>query len=285
MPFPVLDSVTAVSAWGWGQEGHVIVAKIAEINLSKEAKAAIKDLLDGRSIADSRLANWADFIKRSAAFRKKYPNNNLWHFVDIPYDATEFDPAKHCKNKNCVIDAIERFKKVLADKEAKAVDRKEALLFLVHLVGDLHQPLHSAERNGDHGGNKLLVNYPGQDRHHPNLHQVWDTNLVRENLGDLTPLDYAWRLNMGIKSEFKDKVGKGTVKDWAWETHELAVKHAYRNADGEELPREGLVELDEAYVKKNKAVVRDQFLKGGIRLAKVLNDVFKGGGDAEQENN
>src|SRR5215472_5954541 len=90
-------------AMAWGPEGHVIVARIAELNLSDAAREQIKTLLDGRSIANSRNANWADYIKRSAMYRDKYPNNSSYHYVDIPVDTSRYEPAKQCKDGNCII--------------------------------------------------------------------------------------------------------------------------------------------------------------------------------------
>src|SRR5262249_58066038 len=126
--------------------------------------------LGERSIADRRIAVWADEIRRSARFRTLYPNNNLWHFVDIPVSADQLDPQRDCRNNDCVSARIGLFQKVLADRTVEREKRREALMFLVHFVGDLHQPLHCAERNGDRGGNLLKVTYLEDDDEGLNLH-------------------------------------------------------------------------------------------------------------------
>jgi len=128
-----------VSAWSWSKDGHVIVAKIAETTLTPEARSGIKDLLDGRPISDERLCTWADLIRSSAEYRRKYPNHNTWHYIDIEVGTKEQD-FKPPADNNHVLGAIDRFKKVLKDTKVDKEDRKEALLFLVHFVGDMHQP-------------------------------------------------------------------------------------------------------------------------------------------------
>lgn|SRR5262249_45408216 len=261
-------------AGAWGKDGHIIVARIAELHLKPNARAAVRTLIGDRSIADDRIANWADLIRGSAAYREKYPKNSQWHFVDIPFDATSFDPDRDCKNGNCVIDRIESFLKVIKDDNATGDTRKEALFFVVHFMGDLHQPLHCAERNGDRGGNLLQVTYRGDSDPHLNLHRVWDTNLVHECLGELTPLDYAHRLSLAMTKAQQKEWAKGDPKAWAEQSHQLAVDKAYRTAGGEQLATSGVVALDDDYADKNKTVVEAQLQKAGVRLARLLNETF-----------
>ena len=231
----------------WGDRGHVVAAAVADLRLTDKAKAGIRDLLGERPIADMRLCTWADQIKRSALYKKKYPKNDLWHFVDVPFSAAKFDRDRDGQDGNNVIDAIERVRKVLQNSTDKE-DRKEALLFVVHLVADLHQPLHAAERDGDRGGNLVKVTFPGTDDPRLNLHRVWDVNLVDAVLGDLEPADYAKRLHDAITNEEAGRWQKGTAEDWVNESHQAAVDFTYRKADKTELPKEGVVELDRAYV-------------------------------------
>jgi hypothetical protein len=260
-------------AAAWGKDGHVIVARIAELNLNANARAAIRDLIGDRSIADDRIANWADLIRGSATYRKKYPNNSSWHFVDIPFDAAGFDPERDCKDGNCVVSRIGSFLSVLKDENATADDRKEALFFVVHFVGDIHQPLHCAQRNGDRGGNLLKVTYRGESDAHLNLHSVWDTNLVQDSMGDLTPLDYAQRLSLATTAAQQKEWAQGDAKAWAEASHQLAVDKAYRSAKGAELPKDQ-ADLDDAYADINKKVVEGQLQRAGVRLARLLNEAF-----------
>jgi hypothetical protein len=261
-------------AWAWGEQGHVIVAKIAVHRLNATARRNIADLLDDRSIADPRIANWADQIKRSSRYEQKYPNNASWHFVDIPFDATVFDPSRDCRGDNCVIDRIEEFSRIARDTKISDTDRKEALFFLVHLIGDIHQPLHCAERNRDKGGNLVQVRYLGTTDHHANLHSVWDTHLVEEVMNHLSADDAADRLSADISDDDAKTWIAGAPKDWGWEAHQLAVQSAYLAANNSELPATGIVDIDAAYVAKATPVVKRQLQRGGVRLARVLNDVF-----------
>ncbi len=261
-------------ASAWGPEGHVIVARIADLNLNDAARAQVKALLDGRSMANTRNANWADYIKRSAQYRDKYPNSSAYHYVDIPVDTSKYEPEKLCKDGACIIDSIERFRKVLADPKADETDRKEALLFLIHLVGDLHQPLHCAERKGDRGGNLYPVRYLGNAEKNLNLHKVWDMHLVRDHLGDLEPWDRAGRLNEDIKKEEREAWRKGTVEDWALESHNLAKDVVYKDVPEDKRDASPPVDLDEKYMERARPVVAEQLKKGGIRLARILNEAL-----------
>lgn len=125
----------------WGGEGHQLVALIAEDHLTPQAKAAVKELLDGAQISDAEVASWADQIRRER--RETAP----WHYVNIPHDAQGFDRQRDGRDGDNIIDALERQAKILPDKSAPREQRQEALKWVVHLVGDLHQPLHCAERN------------------------------------------------------------------------------------------------------------------------------------------
>jgi hypothetical protein len=255
----------------WGKEGHVIVAKIAELNLSDKARQEVRKLLGPIPISDSRIANFADFVRHNRDF-PQFGKSAPWHFVDIPLEAEGYDPQRDCKGGQCVIDRIAQFQKVLAGN-GPADERLEALTFLVHLVGDLHQPLHCTTNN-DRGGNDLAVHFLGHTGNHLNLHSVWDSNLVVAALKGLEPLDFANRLNIQIKQADRSAWRVGTPVDWANEAHAVAQRCAYRDAKGDPLPTKGQPNLDEAYVDRGVEQVTLQLQKGGVRLAKVLNDAF-----------
>ncbi len=255
----------------WGPDGHVITARVAELNLNDKARAAIKDILTDRSFTDVRLCTWADEIKRSAVYRKKYPDNDRYHYVDIPVEKSTYDPAGQCKDDACVIAKIETFRRVLADPKAEAVDRKEALLFLVHLVGDLHQPLHCANRDNDRGGNLFPVRYKGEAVDKLNLHRVWDEHLVKEVLDGLEPLDRAGRFNMAITADERKAWAADGPKEWALQSHEQAKAVVYKDVPAKADPP---FDIDDAYVKRARPVVVEQLKRGGVRLAKLLNETL-----------
>jgi nuclease S1 len=275
----IFTCVAPGPSFGWGEDGHVIVGKIAEANLNPTAKAKIKDLLDDRSIGDARLSTWADKIRSSGELKRKYENNDKWHYININIDvSTKAEDFKPDPSDDHVIMAVEKFKKVLVDESASKEDRKEALLFVIHFVGDLHQPLHTCFRNDDRGGNlQPIKSYAGKTENKLNLHWIWDTHLLRAEKGVLTPEDFATRLDGETTVEQRDEWAKGTVKDWVWDSHAVAAKTVYRFADGTDLPARDkpAIELtEENYGKANRPIVREQLKKGGVRLAKVLNDCF-----------
>jgi hypothetical protein len=254
----------ATSARAWGPTGHEIAASIAELHLTPKAKAGIAELLaPTRHISDNGVANWPDFIRHDR------PESAPWHFVNIPFDATRYDPKRDCKDGNCVVEAVERFATVLGNTDATFVTRNETLRFLVHFVGDIHQPLHCAERNGDRGGNLRAMTIP-HEKKTGNLHKVWDTELVHECLGTKTIADFARTLNDRVTPAKHEKWTSDTPADWAWESHRLAVEHTYKDipSDGAPLP------LTAAYIAANRPIVELQLTKAGLRLAFLLNKAF-----------
>lgn len=263
----------------WGRDGHVIVAKIAQLNLSNTAQAAVYELLGGHSIATDANANWADDIKPGHRLARivghRYPNNSKWHFADIPFEAESYNAERDCASSDCIVDRLNQFRQTMVDASATNRDRREALLFVIHFCGDIAQPLHCAERSGDRGANSVHVkSYEGKHERE-NLHAIWDDNLVyeNENLRHLTPEDAAQRLNSLISSDEREEWAKGEPEDWAWEAHQLAVTQAYTDGNGNPLAGNN-VELDEEYVQTRKLVVRQQLQRAGIRLATVLNSAF-----------
>jgi hypothetical protein len=284
IPAALLLFLSATPAPAWWEDGHVVVARIAEAYLTPEARAGIKELLgenrEGeRAISDVRICTWADLIRGSGELNVKYPKNDTWHYINIEFKvkAADYQPGD---DANDVVGAIERFKKVLKDPSAKKQDRKEALYFLVHFVGDLHQPLHCGHREDDRGGNLQPVkSVRGKAEEKLNLHKVWDGHLVAAARGDLSVDDFTRRLGEEIKPEDRAAWAKGSAKDWAWESHEVCVARVYKFTDGKELPKRdepAVVLTDENYVKANVPYVREQLQKGGVRLAAVLNECFAG---------
>lgn len=251
------------SLFAWGGDGHQIVCLIAEEHLSPAAKAGIHDLLGADvNISDGEIASWADNIRREQR------NTASWHFVDIPVDASGFDKERDGRHGNNVIDKINQVERVLSDHNAPKEKRAEALKFVVHFVGDLHQPLHCADRN-DKGGNSRLVFFLDQPRA-LNLHSVWDTTILLHRKGQKRVLQYAIELNHKISKEQAKQWKQGTVEDWANESHAVAVNVAYKGVPADGRPPK----LNEAYVDRAGDVIDHQLEKGGIRLATLLNKAF-----------
>lgn len=163
--------LAAMPVWAWSGPGHELVAQLAEAQLQPSTRAAALALLQDEghdSLAD--VARWADEVRDERAYRWSAP----LHFVNHAPGSCDYRPARHCADGACVIGAVERFRSELADHRLPLARRREALKFLVHFVGDLHQPLHAGFAS-DKGGNTYQVNVDGEGS---NLHRVWDYFLL-----------------------------------------------------------------------------------------------------------
>jgi hypothetical protein len=250
-------SLAAGSALGWGPEGHRAVAMIAARNLTPAASEKVKALL-GPSDTLAAVSVWADDI------REEHPETGPWHYIDIPLMASGIDMNRDCRDGNCVVAKIEDFQRVLKNSSADPALRREALKFLVHFVGDMHQPLH-CEDNNDKGGNQVQVIFYGQPT---NLHAVWDGGILRRE--KLYGIRFADDLNSRITAAEKTAWARGSVQDWAMESHALAVEVAYGK-----LPHEATPNLGDAYFNAALPVVETQIEKAGIRLAYILNQALQ----------
>src|SRR5258708_2860290 len=236
----------AQPAYPWGAIGHHVVAIIAEQRLSPDVRERVRRLLfDGRyTLRD--IAVCADQIRAGPPRPgSRFPydpacdivagkvtvNTGPWHYIDIPLRTKEKNLEKFCANGDCVVDQIERFTKILHDSNDDA-ERRRALLFLVHFMGDIHQPLHAVERACDQGGNRELVNFylAGEKRPNEHLHAVWDTSLVDKLMKDgglASERALAADLTGRIDEDEAARWGQGSVEQIAWESYKGA-KRAYR---------------------------------------------------------
>jgi S1/P1 Nuclease len=248
------------NALAWGSEGHRIVAAIAADELTPAARSQVQALLgsaDARSAMEDA-STWADEIKWQR------PNTRPWHYVDIEVGTRGYDKVTDCPTGDCVVAQIERDEAILKDKRLATPVRAEALRFLIHFVGDLHQPLHCAD-NRDRGGNEVKVLI---GRRHENLHVVWDANVV-QSLGH-DPDIVATRLERQIMPTEIASWRRGTVQDWANETFHVAGREIYSK-----LPGSGGVEepvmLPKGYARMENGVTQGQLERAGVRLASALN--------------
>jgi hypothetical protein len=174
-------------ALAWGAEGHRIVASIAGDELTPAARLQVEKLLGGdASVAMMEASTWADEIT------PKRSDTAPWHFVDIPIQSGGYDAASDCQHDDCVVAQIDRDARIIGDRQLAPPVRAEALRFLIHFVGDIHQPLHAANNN-DRGGNGIRVVLR---QRHTNMHSVWDTD-VFQALGR-SPEEVANRLEQEI---------------------------------------------------------------------------------------
>jgi len=263
----------------WGPQGHRTVGAIADRLLTPAARTAVAQLLaadldrfgrpSGRTTLES-VSVWADEIRGTPQDEPR------WHYDDMPVcgNAPRQD---YCPGGQCNSAQLERMSRVLADRGADARARDEALKWIVHLVGDLHQPLHAAD-NGDAGGNRVQVVLEGvHTRGRENLHRAWDGELSRLALGtrgrQRPPADIE-RLAREARA-LAATAGQGTPLSWASESNHLArsVAYHYPGFACGRVP-ERIVVLDGSYQREAESVIRERLLLAGARLAALLNEVF-----------
>jgi hypothetical protein len=269
-------------ALAWGDEGHEITAMIAYDHLRPRAKAKVDALLaaDGDTLTAPDFASratWAD------KYRAGHRETADWHFVDIEIDAPDLSAAcfgfpgvpvgqaaSNGPAEDCVIDKIEQFKAELADPSTPQAEQILALKFLMHFVGDIHQPLHASDHQ-DKGGNCIAIN-PVEGTRSNNLHAWWDTGVLQP-LGS-SAVDVAARLGREITPMQVTKWSRGNVRAWAQESFALAKAVTYQ------LPAEPIcampatISLSAAYQASAREAVITQLEKAGVRMAYVINQTL-----------
>lgn len=242
----------------WGASGHALVARIAEAQLTEAVRAKVAAIL-GPNRPFTSIASWADDVRRTR------PQTANWHFINIPMAAQRLDMTRDCPTGECVIGRIEAFRKVLRDPATAPEARAEALMFLVHFIGDMHQPLHCGDKN-DRGGNDVRV-VLGKTQ--TNLHSLWDS-------GMLARIGTADQLFPALSAESAKRAGKwrnGTVEQWAQESYKMAKSKVYGKLP-KAAPGANAV-IDAKYEKMAGPIIREQIEKAGTRLARVLNDILQ----------
>jgi hypothetical protein len=247
----------ALPAQAWGPRGHQVVAHIAAANLSPGARAAVAQLLDGEAEAMMALgANWADEI------RDRRPETGPWHYVNLQIDgALRYQPVRDCPRGDCVVSQIARQQAVLKSNAPRAA-RAEALKFLIHLVGDVHQPLHAAD-NHDRGGNRITLRWRGQ---RITLHHFWDDEVVALQGHD--PLVIARAIDGAIPQAQKKQLADGSPIQWALGSAAIAQNAIY--------PRMGQGQPPDAREAAGYAgIARLQLARAGYALAATLNAIYR----------
>ncbi len=253
------------SAFGWGNQGHRVTAAFAEQQLSTATRKAALAILGTGHLSD--VATEPDTWKSNPGeFR-----NAEWHFVDTPLGKS-YDAGRDCPFSDCVIDRIDQFAQIVKN-EKNAPRRKEALIYLIHFVGDIHQPLHCETGflpggQPDRGGNLITgITLNGEHLNHKddrndNLHFLWDVSLI-ENTG-LSDAAYVRRLADEAKSLDTKKEAAGSAADWASESHAIAEGVQLKSGTN----------VGASYVSTNTPVVDRQLLRGGLRLARLIEEAL-----------
>jgi len=239
------------SALKWNATGHRTVGKIADNYLKSSTKRKIKKLLKGKSLAF--VSTFADEIKSD----KRYNDFYTWHYVNMPLDSNYEDSDKNPNGD--LATGIAYCKKIITDENSSDSDKAFYLKLLVHFIGDLHQPMHIGLEE-DRGGNDFKLQWFFNDT---NLHRVWDTEMI--NGYGMGYIELAENADVLTKEQVK-AIQKGTVIDWINETHILTNKVYTSVKKGDNLRYR--------YSYDHFKTVRSQLQIAGIRLAKVLNDLF-----------
>jgi hypothetical protein len=287
------------------------VATIAEKHMSAHALEMANKLLQSQPIdpalprycssqgldlmADS--ATWADDL------RKLRPEASPWHYIDIPRDAPHSALAEFCPaSTGCVTSALEHQIELLRSDGTDPRVRADALRFIIHFVGDLHQPLHCVTNN-DEGGNCVPIDFFGNppvernpqfETYAPNLHAIWDSGIIQRLKGTETEAQWAASLDQQFSAQASGWEKKGiNVEDWAWEGHELADSVVYpklpvavpvekpvpvKSCSDDNHVSTRLLKLNEQvsqpYVDAVAPTINEQVAKAGIRLAMILNQIW-----------
>lgn len=260
------------AAYAWGSKGHAVVAEIAERGLSPNVAAQIRGMNFSSPLRE--IASLPDDWRAEETKGLRPGDTGPLHYSNIPNDQATFDRARDCKDDQCVVAAIEKYTAILKDKAQPRDKRREALIYIVHFVGDLHQPMHAAtgqvrdEATGnmvpDRGGNLVKIRLLGVET---NLHSAWDGLLV--DWGPSTVDAYAdYLMTSEMRGRSVEELQRGTLVDWFNESHYAAVHDSYAIGNGT---------LGTEYAKKNIDVIYERLLRGGLRLRRVLEEALGGG--------
>lgn len=283
----------SVPAFCWWETGHQVIARLAAAQLTPAARIRLARILDVPADPDSianalaRASTWADETRTQTG-------TGAWHYIDLALQDTEADIPKRCPQDNCAPARIHLFAAQLASPASEPhagaahgetrLSDLDALRYLVHLVGDIHQPLHAIS-DADLGGNCEKLQPPiGKAK---NLHAFWDGEIIEQM--DVSEQSLAADLEhevAGLNAQQQHEMTVGSQNDWAWESHEIAVKDIYGKLH---IPVEGAVfpatcseapgeitdfhpQIDGLYIDSMKPVVRLQLERAGLRLARLLNE-------------
>ncbi|QJU58973.1 S1/P1 nuclease [Sphingomonas sp. AP4-R1] len=277
-----LSALGASPAAAFWEYGHQTVGAIALSQVQPRTRAAIAGLLRQQKILETptcpmrtieEASVWPDCIK---TLGDRFSYAYSWHFQDFDV-CKPFDFKANCANGNCASAQIARAQRMLADRKLPARDRLMALAFLVHFVGDIHQPLHAADAHDDAGGNGTKASY-GAIGGRTNLHAIWDGLLADRAIS--TPPGGPAGLLSGTTVEERKTLAQGSIEDWMHQSWEVAKDVVYPSAVGDvcALPpgTKASGKLDEAKIQTLIPVMRAQVLKGGLRLARMLDEALDG---------
>jgi hypothetical protein len=240
----------------WGMLGHRIVGEIADSYLSPKAKQAVKDILGDESMAMA--SNWADFIKSEPS----YNYISSWHYINFKDGLSEADMKSYLA-VDTLTDAFTKINFLTAQLKDKKLAKEKKIMYLrllIHIVGDVHQPMH-VSREEDQGGNKIYVLWFNQKS---NLHSIWDSNIIDDQ--KLSYTEYTKAINFTTAAQRAEWQSQ-PVSHWMFDSYTIAQKLYSEITQPEQ-------KLSYRYIYDHLQTVNDQLLKGGVHLAGLLNQIF-----------
>lgn len=243
----------SVNGYSWGQKGHDVTCAIAQKHLTKKAQKQISEILDGKSIV--YWANWMD----NASHTPQYKHTSTWHYKNI--DADETYENAELNDKGDVIRAVNEQVAALKSGKLSKEEKALSLKFLVHLMGDMHCPMHMGHKS-DRGGNGWQLRYFGKGT---NLHSIWDSGVI-ESAHKWTYSEWVEQIDTNSK-EIDVQMAQGTPESWGKETYGICKKIYDTTPVGSKLSYD--------YVSEWTETIETQLLRAGLRLARVLNEIFK----------
>ena len=249
----VVALLSYLPSFGWGQKGHDVVAYIAECNLTPEVYQKVVKKLGDHSLV--YYANWLD----NASYSDQYRYTKTWHYANVDEGYTYDTMPKN--EKGDVVTAINGIVAEIKSGKLSAEQESVRLRMLIHLVGDIHCPMHAGHLS-DRGGNGVMVKFFNKDT---KLHSLWDTALV-EAAHKWSYTEWEQQLNRYCTTERKAELSRGTATDWLNESHAIATE-IYKAT-----PEKSKVSYD--YIAYYAPVIEKQLLSGGLRLARILNELY-----------
>ncbi len=253
----VMLASPSFDAQAWGGQGHRLVARIADTQLTPQARAAVDELLKGEADPTlSGIASWADELRGSDPDLGK--RTASWHYVNIAEHDCQYLKERDCKDGDCVTEALKEQSAILADTSRPLAERTQALKFVVHFTGDIHQPMHAGYAH-DKGGNNFQLHFNGRGT---NLHSLWDSGMVYDRR--LTDDEYLKELLALPAPDAAELVrGDRDPELWSESVCRIAI------APGVYPARPGTVPT--GYVSRHRPVVEQHLRLAGDRLAVLLN--------------
>lgn len=253
--FLFLTPLAFQDVWAWGAMGHRIIGEIAEMRLTFEVKTKIHENFNIKKLSD--VANWADEVRKKRS-------EGSWHYCNIKESKRTYIKKRDCPDGACVVEKVGSFTRAVTDEGLSGKKRAEALKYLIHFVGDVHQPLHLGGAR-DLGGNNIMVNFGGKTP--VSLHSLWDWKLIR--LDGKSLMRYSRDLSRRIASLESGGWNSSQATAWANESRAMVLDHVYsldRSRDGR---------LSKQYIESSRQLIDLRLAQAGVRLAGLLNRLLE----------